>query len=198
MNGSRWATAFFITRADFTTCGRNILPAPNRSPTTFMPSISGPSITSSGRVDGLAHFLGVLDHVLVDAVDQRVLQPFAHRQFAPGQRRCRCPVRASALVLFGDLQQALGRVRAAVEHHVLDALAQFGIEVVVDRQRAGVDDAHVHAGLDRVVQEHRVDRLAHGVVAAERERHVGDAAGDVRSAGSASSARARASMKSTA
>ena len=34
---------------DFTTCGRNILPAPNRSPTTFMPSISGPSITSSGR-----------------------------------------------------------------------------------------------------------------------------------------------------
>ncbi len=29
--------------------GRNILPAPNRSPTIFMPSISGPSMTSSGR-----------------------------------------------------------------------------------------------------------------------------------------------------
>ena len=29
--------------------GRNILPAPNRSPTTFMPSISGPSMTCSGR-----------------------------------------------------------------------------------------------------------------------------------------------------
>src|SRR3712207_7911973 len=28
---------------------RNILPAPKRSPTTFMPAISGPSITSSGR-----------------------------------------------------------------------------------------------------------------------------------------------------
>ncbi len=49
MNGMRCATAFFITRADFTTCGRNILPSPNRSPTTFMPSISGPSMTSSGR-----------------------------------------------------------------------------------------------------------------------------------------------------
>ncbi len=45
MYGIRWATACFITRADFTTCGRNILPEPNRSPTTFMPSISGPSIT---------------------------------------------------------------------------------------------------------------------------------------------------------
>ena len=51
MNGSSQATAFFITRADFTTCGRNILPAPNRSPTMFMPSMSGPSITSSGRGD---------------------------------------------------------------------------------------------------------------------------------------------------
>ncbi|SKW46785.1 Uncharacterised protein [Mycobacteroides abscessus subsp. massiliense] len=30
MNGSRYATAFFITRADFTTCGRNIFPAPKR------------------------------------------------------------------------------------------------------------------------------------------------------------------------
>ncbi|NKA88718.1 hypothetical protein GO305_02357 [Ralstonia solanacearum] len=49
MNGIRWATACFITRADFTTCGRNILPAPNRSPTMFMPSISGPSITWIGR-----------------------------------------------------------------------------------------------------------------------------------------------------
>src|SRR5574341_1142418 len=38
-----------MTRADFTTCGRNIFPAPNRSPTTFMPSMSGPSITSIGR-----------------------------------------------------------------------------------------------------------------------------------------------------
>ena len=49
MNGIRCATACFITRADLTTCGRNILPAPNRSPTMFMPSISGPSMTSIGR-----------------------------------------------------------------------------------------------------------------------------------------------------
>ncbi|MDT4835182.1 hypothetical protein FQZ97_688380 [compost metagenome] len=49
MYGMRWATADFITRADFTTCGRNILPWPNRSPTMFMPSMSGPSITCSGR-----------------------------------------------------------------------------------------------------------------------------------------------------
>ena len=43
------ATACFMTRALLTTCGKNILPSPNKSPTTFMPSISGPSITSIGR-----------------------------------------------------------------------------------------------------------------------------------------------------
>src|SRR3546814_8754942 len=73
----------------------------------------------------------------------------------------------------------LGGVLAAVEDDVLDVLAQLGVELVVDRHRAGVDDSHVHAGLDGVVQEHRVDRLAHDLVAAERERDVGDAAGDV-------------------
>ena len=46
--GSRAATAAFITRADLTTWGRNILPAPKRSPTTRMPAIRGPSMTSSG------------------------------------------------------------------------------------------------------------------------------------------------------
>jgi hypothetical protein len=52
--GQQWRPAFFMTRADFTTCGRNILPDPNRSPTTFMPSISGPSMTSMGVRRGCA------------------------------------------------------------------------------------------------------------------------------------------------
>ena len=80
----------------------------------------------------------------------------------------------------GDLEQPLGGVGAPVEDDVLDPLAQLGVDLVVDDQRAGVDDAHVHAGLDGVVEEHGVDRLAHRVVAAERERDVGDAAGDQR------------------
>ena len=47
--GMRYATAFFMTRALFTTCGRNMRPDPKRSPTTFIPSMSGPSMTSSER-----------------------------------------------------------------------------------------------------------------------------------------------------
>ncbi len=80
----------------------------------------------------------------------------------------------------GERDEPLGRVGAAVEHDVLDALAQRRVELVVDAQLPGVDDPHREARADRVVQEHRVDRLAHRLVAAEAEAHVGDAAGHLR------------------
>ena len=57
---------------------------------------------------------------------------------------------------------------------------QLGRNLFVDGQLAGVDDAHVQPGADGVVQERRVHRLAHHVVAAERERDVAHAAGDFR------------------
>ena len=125
-----------------------------------------------------ARFFGVGLDVLVDAVDQRVRQPLAHRLLAPAQV-FDLLLAFLAFEAVGNFEQALGRIRAPVQHHVLDALAQVGFQIVVQRQRAGVDDAHVHAGLDRVVQEHHVDGLAHQLVAAERERYVGDAAGNV-------------------
>ena len=67
----------------------------------------------------------------------------------------------------------------AVEDHVLAGLAQLRIDLVVDGELAGIDDAHVHARLDGVVEEHGMHRLAHRLVAAEREGEVRDAAGDV-------------------
>jgi hypothetical protein len=102
---------------------------------------------------------------------------------APGQARA--VVLGGALGVFGDLHQALAGVRAAVQHHVFHALAQLGLQVVVHAHHAGVDDAHVHAGLDGVVQEHGVDGLAHRVVAAEAEAHVGRRPTPWRPAGSA-------------
>ena len=87
---------------------------------------------------------------------------------------------ASPLDASRELDEPLGRVRTAVEDHVLDALEQLGLDVLVDGELAGVDDAHVEPGPDRVVEERGVHRLADGVVAAEREREVRDAARDAR------------------
>jgi len=50
---------FFSYPCDFTTCVKTFFPAPNRSPTMFIPSISGLSITSMvwHRPDGFFHVI---------------------------------------------------------------------------------------------------------------------------------------------
>ena len=84
-----------------------------------------------------------------------------------------------AAVALGERQQTLRGVAAAIEHDVLAGFAQLGIEIVVDGDLAGIDDAHIHAGGDGVGEKHRMHGLAHQLVAAERERQVRHAAGDV-------------------
>ena len=66
----------------------------------------------------------------------------------------------------------------AVEQNVLDPGLQRLGNILVDGELAGVDDPHVDARAGRVIEERRVHRLAHGVVAAEGERDVRDPAGD--------------------
>src|SRR5882762_5876411 len=170
MNGTRCATARFITRALLTTCGRNILPLPNRSPTTFMPSMSGPSMTCSG-LDRQPCLFRVRDDVVVDALDEGVFEAFGHRQLAPLQILLAARA-ALALEARRDLQQPLGGIGAPVENHVLARRPQLRLDLLVDAQLSGIHDPHVHASGNGVVEEHRVHRLAHCVVAAERERHV--------------------------
>ena len=176
----RTATAFFITRALLTTWGRNIRPAPKRSPTTFIPAISGPSMTSSGRAAAWrASSVSSSMNASIPAT-----RAWVSRSSTGRSRQARSSAgRSMPLspgVPLGELEQPLGRVRAAVEDDVLDALAELRLDLVVDRQRAGVDDRHVEPGPDRVVQEDRVDRLADPVDAAEREGHVRHAAGGAR------------------
>src|SRR6059058_1574274 len=71
--------------------------------------------------------------------------------------------------------QSFCRVGPPVEDDILDELEQILGDVLVDHQLTRVDDAHVQPRPDRVVEERGMDRLAHAVVAAEREGEVGDA-----------------------
>ena len=120
--------------------------------------------------------LGVGDDVGRDAVDQGMRQALFDAARAPGL--IGGAVLRLGLEASGALDQPLGAVGSPVEDHVLDQLAQLRVELLVHAELAGVDDAHRHAGADGVVEERRVHRLAHRVVAAERERKVGDPAGD--------------------
>ncbi len=165
-----------MTRALFTTCGRNILPAPKRSPTTFMPSISGPSMTSQRTVRTSMRASSV-------SATTKSSMPFTSACVKPLRDRQACAIRdpapraawpAVTLEARRDasMQPVRSRRHGDSAPRLRHASRSSGSDVVVDRQLAGVDDAHVHAVVDGVVQEHRVHRLAHRIVAAERERHV--------------------------
>ncbi|CAM2147891.1 NAD-specific glutamate dehydrogenase [Paraburkholderia tropica] len=134
--------------------------------------------TAAAAHDLLARFLGIFDDEVRDAVHERMRKTLLDVLIAPLQ--VLFLLRRAGLELVGDFEQTVGGVVAAIEHHVFDALAQFGVEIGIHAELARVHDAHVHASLDGVVEEHGVDRLAHRVVAAERERHVRDAAADLR------------------
>ena len=128
----------------------------------------------------LARFLGVGLDVVGDAVHERMRQALLDRSLAPGEvLLLSLRAAAVALELRRRFEQPVGRIRAAVEDHILAQLTQLRIDVVVERELPGVDDPHVHAGADGVVEEHRVHRLTHRLVAAEGERQVRDAARDV-------------------
>ena len=72
-----------------------------------------------------------------------------------------------SLTVSAKCDQALGGVGAPVEQHVLDQFEQIGGNLLVDGEHAGIDDAHVHAGLDGVIEKRRVHRFAHRIVAAK-------------------------------
>ena len=75
-------------------------------------------------------------------------------------------------------RQPIRRVLSPVEQDVLDEIAKHGLDLVVDRELPGVDDAHVEAGLDGVIEKRRVHRLTDEVVPSEGERDVADPAAD--------------------
>ena len=82
--GLSHATACFITRADFTTCGGTFCLPQNKSPTTFIPSIKGPSMTSKGR-GILASLLRCLHWYRWLSLWPTHVQCVFYRQFTPWQ-----------------------------------------------------------------------------------------------------------------
>ena len=95
---------------------------------------------------------------------------------APGVVGGLLPLPGRLVHLLRIFREPLRGVGTAAENHILDPFEQLGLDFIVEAQHLRVDDAHVHPGADGVVEEDRVHRLAHGVVAAEGEREVRDAA----------------------
>ena len=85
----------------------------------------------------LTGFFGVFNDMRGDAFDQRMLQALVDGPAAPffGLGFLDAAV---ALVLVGNGEEGVSAFRGAVEHHVFHGVTQFGRDLVVDLQLAGV------------------------------------------------------------
>ncbi len=84
--------------------------------------------------------------------------------------------RSIALIALRQIEHPLGRIGAAVEENVFNAFTQGCGDILIDGELPRIDDAHIHARLHGMEQEDGMHRLAHGIVAAEREGEVGNTA----------------------
>ena len=125
-----------------------------------------------------ARLLGVGLDEIGDAVHQRMREPPLDRPFAPGEIGLLL-LDALPAVTLGEREQRSDASGRRLSTTSSQASRSSGSRSSYTAICAGIDDAHVHAGLDGVIEEHRVHRLAHRLVAAEREREVRHAAGDV-------------------
>ena len=118
--------------------------------------------------------------VVGDAFEHGVAQTLLEGLVAPlfGGRSKGCSLRVG-LQLLGILRETLGGIGSATENHILHTREQLGRNLIVDAQQGRIDNAHLHAGRNGVVEEGRVHRLAHRVVASEGKREVRDAARDL-------------------
>ena len=80
----------------------------------------------------------------------------------------------------GECEQALGRIRAAIQQNILDKMEEVLRNFFVNRELPRVHDAHVEAGLDRAIQKRGVHRFPHHVVPAERKRNIADSSAHLR------------------
>ncbi len=124
-------------------------------------------------------FLCVRVDELGNAVDKRVFNTFADSPLAPCEIAFARLLASRALIAFCQIEQAFRCIIAPVEHHVFAGLTQFRINRFVNRELTRIDDAHIHADLNGVIEEHRMHGLAHRLIAAEREGQIGNAAGNM-------------------
>ena len=97
-----------------------------------------------------------------------MLKSFLYIEFAPRQV---LPLRGHAAflspVIFGNGEQFFRAIRIAIQYDILNRITQVPGQIIIDRKLAGVDDAHVHTGTNRVIQEGGMDCFANDVIASK-------------------------------
>ena len=118
----------------------------------------------------LSGFFCIFFNKIHNAFYKRMLQPFLHGGVAPGI--VFLFLFTAVFHLVGISNQAVGGIFAAVHDHVFHQLKQVFGDFIINLQHGGIDDAHVHAGLDGAVKKCRVHGFPYNIVSTEGERKV--------------------------
>ena len=120
-------------------------------------------------------FFGVIDDMRIDTFDQGMLQPFGHRPAAPFSLRLfLCHV--GPAIFLGKRNQALGRIRIAIENDIFASNAQFRINIIINIKLPRVNDGHIKPCRNSVIEKDGMHRPADGFVTTKAERQVGKSA----------------------
>ena len=107
----------------------------------------------------------------INTFDQGMFQPFGHRPPAPFGLRLFLRHIGPAIFL-GQRDQALGRIRIAVEDDIFASNAQFRINVIINIKLPCVNDGHIKPCRDSMIEKDGVHRATHRFIATEAERQV--------------------------
>ena len=120
----------------------------------------------------LAGLFGIGLNEFGDAVDQGVFQSFFDRGLAPRHVLFLGLRAALTAIGLGKFQHPLCGIETAVENHIFAMVTQFRVDLGINGELSCVHDAHVHAVLDCMVEEHGMHRFSDGLVSAEGKRQV--------------------------
>ena len=123
-----------------------------------------------------ASLLGIPVDVVDDPFDQGVLEALLDGAGTPGLLGLLfLGISTHGFQPLSIIHQTLRGVGPAVQEHILHHREQLRFDLLVDLEHASIHDGHVETGLDCMVEESRVHRLAHGVIAPEGEGDIAQA-----------------------
>ena len=109
--------------------------------------------------------LGVFFYIICYTLDERMFQPFVDIPLAPFRVFFNFCGASVPRILAGDFQQAFSGIFTAIEYDVFYTLTQGCGNIFINSQLPCINDTHVHAILDGVIQEHGMNGFAYRVVA---------------------------------
>ena len=122
----------------------------------------------------------VLGKVIAHTLHKSHFQALFERGLAPCLGSCRLHARSLFLEFGSKRYEAFRGIGITIEHNIFHDCTKFRWDIFVLHRCLRIHDTHVHSRRYGMIEKHRMQRLAHIVVATEREGEVAHSATDMR------------------